>query len=40
MIERLEEIFIELYVARINKSNADKMKFKKKETENQSKKKM
>ena len=39
MIERLEEIFSELYVECINESNVDKMKIKKKETKNQSKKK-
>ena len=37
MIERLEEIFSELYVEYINESNVDKIK--KKETKNQSKKK-
>ena len=37
--KRLEEIFSELYVECINESNVGKMKIKKKETKNQSKKK-
>ena len=40
MLERLEEIFSELYVEFLNESNVDKMKVKKKETKNQSKKKI
>ena len=39
MIERLEEIFSELYVECINESNVDQIKIKKKETKNQNKKK-